>query len=89
MFFVLINYQGWIKYAKGCYLKVGGFTDSDDGKASIRNWNDARTFCKAPQTWDGADLAVLPNQFYQFFAIAATRGFGRHIWLGMQSTTQV
>jgi len=74
--------QGWVKYAKGCYLKVGGYTETSDGKADLRNFNDANTYCNG--IWQGSSLAVLPNRFYSFFSIAYTKSFGRELWLGGQ-----
>ena len=57
--------QGWIKYGKGCYLKVGGYTETSDGKDDLRNFNDANTYCGG--IWQGGTLAVLPNRYYSFF----------------------
>ena len=65
-------------------MKVGGYSDQSNGNDQIRNWNDARTYCKA--IWNDADLAVLPNAYYNFFATAFTKSFGRHVWIGLQST---
>ena len=78
--------QGWTKYAKGCYLAVGGYSSTSDGKDQIRNFNDANTYCNG--VWPGASLGILPNPFYQFFATAYTKSFGRELWIGGQSTTQ-
>ena len=79
--------EGWIKYAKACYKMVGGVTSDAWGDAYHKKWNDANIFCSGD--WSGASLAIFPNQFYNYYMAAQSRGFGeQYMWIGLSSTTQ-
>ena len=78
--------QGWTKYAKACYLKVGGYTAESTGTDQLRKFNDASVYCQG--IWSGASLAIMPNRFYNLFVTAFTKSFGRDLWIGAQSTVQ-
>ena len=70
---------------KLCFRTFGSKGGALDEDVITKDWNEANTYCS--QTWPGANLAIFPNENYQYFASSMLRNFGNDVWIGGLKTT--
>ena len=63
--------EGWMLYAKGCYLVVGQTSSENDIEQYFMKWRDANLYCNG--LWSGATLGIFPNPFYNWFIASQIR----------------
>ena len=76
--------NGWTLYGKACF-RIFGSKYEDGEKGTALPFDQANAECS--KLWPGSKLAILPNEYYQYFTNSMVRNNGRNVWIGLLSTT--
>ena len=76
--------DGWSQFAGGCY-RIFGSKQATGNDAIEMKFHDANQHCNA--VWAGANLAVFPNPYYQFFGTAMMDQQRKNVWIGILTTS--
>ena len=69
---------------------IGKTENGIEGDQWHQPWQEADQFCgiEGSGGWTGANLAIFPNPYYNYYMAAMARKSGFDVWIGALSTTQ-
>ena len=76
--------DGWSQFAGGCYRVFGSWQATGNDAVEMK-FHDANQHCNA--VWNGANLAIFPNPYYQFFGTSMMDQQRKRVWIGGLTTS--